>query len=80
MTSFDDLVHRDLQLMISIEDYCARSPWIKSKMNMIISKHPWQDICAIIWVFFVIGLIEQRRKHFWVVAVNLALCSGIYYG
>jgi membrane-associated phospholipid phosphatase len=43
-------------------------------MSRIISKHPWQDISSMIWLIFIIGLLEIGSKHFWVVMLNLAAC------
>jgi len=40
-------------------------------MSKIVSKYPWQDIGIIVWCFFVVGVIEIGRAHFWIAAFNL---------
>jgi len=40
-------------------------------MSSIVSRHPFYDICAIIWVISFIGVLEIGWKHFWVVSMNL---------
>lgn len=72
MSSYDEMVQKDLRLMWSILNYCESVPWLQDKMSKIVSKYPWKDISIAIWLFFVVGLFEIGTKHFFVVATNLA--------
>jgi membrane-associated phospholipid phosphatase len=40
-------------------------------MTSLVSKHPWYDICSLIWFIAAIGCIEIGWKHFWLVSANL---------
>lgn len=72
--SFDNMIQNDLQLLWSIQDYCYNEEWINKHMLSIVSIHPWKDVCSIIWVFFMIGVVEIKTKHFFVVSMNLFVC------
>ncbi len=71
-TSFNEMIQKDLELLWAMQDYIRRTPWLERSMASIVSKHPWQDICAIIWLFFAFGIAEIGVKHFWVVMMNLS--------
>ncbi len=76
MTSYEEVVEKDIELLWSIQEYVRKTPWIDNTMTKIVSKHPLQDICALIWLFCLFGLFEVGSPHFWVVAVNLAGSFG----
>ncbi len=76
MSSYDEMVEKDLQLMWSIQSFCHRTPWLNEKMAFITSKNPMKDIVIVIWLFFVIGVIELKEKHFWVAVSNLVFSFG----
>lgn len=71
MASFQEMVDKDIELMYSINEYCNRTPWLKDSMSRIVSLHPWKDITAVVWIAFLIGMMEIGSAHFWVVMVNL---------
>src|SRR4051794_21821179 len=75
MSSYEEVVQKDIQLMWSILTYCQQ-PWISEKMDMIISKNPMKDIVIIIWLFYVYGLVEVGAKHFWITVMNLIFAFG----
>jgi hypothetical protein len=64
MASYEDVVHKDLQLMWVILEAVSGVPWLDDFLRRVISKHPWQDICAVPWLCFVYGCYEYRSKHF----------------
>lgn len=72
MTWWDSFIEADLQLLWEIQDWVYRRPWLDSRMARIVSKHPWQDICAVPWLLCALGVYELGFRHFWVVGVNLA--------
>jgi len=76
MSSYDEVVAKDLELLWSIQEFCYRTPWINDRMSKIISKNPLRDIVSILWIFFILGLVELKEKHFWVVTMNLAVSFG----
>lgn len=61
-------------------DYFKRTPWLDKRMSKIVSKYPWQDIGIIVWCFFIIGVIEIGRAHFWIAAFNLIFAVGEKWG
>lgn len=76
MSSYDDVVQKDIELMWLILNYCRRTPWLSDKMDFIISKNPMKDIVIIIWVCFAVGIVEIGSKHFWVVFMNMVVSFG----
>ena len=44
-------------------------------MCNIVNKHPWNDICSVIWVISFLGWLEIGRTHFWVVIINLGIAA-----
>lgn len=44
-------------------------------MCNIVNRHPWNDICSVIWVISFVGWLEIGRLHFWVVIINLGIAS-----
>ncbi len=70
------MIEKDLELMWSIQDYCRGTSWINDKMAMITNKNPLKDIVIIVWLFFIIGVLELGQKHFWVVTTNLIFSFG----
>ena len=75
-TNYDDMIERDIEIIWSIHNYIMRNGWIDTVMSRIVSKHPLQDICMVIWMFFAFGVIEIGSRHFWVVALNTSLAFG----
>ena len=71
MSSYEDVVKKDLELLWSIQEYCYRTPWLNDIMTKIISKNPLKDICILVWIFFAIGILEIGSYHFWVASTNL---------
>jgi hypothetical protein len=76
MSSYEEVVEKDLELLRSIQEYCYRTPWLNDNMSKIISKNPLRDIVSILWLFFIYGLVEVGQKHFWVVFMNLVGAFG----
>lgn len=71
--SYEELIQADTHLLWSIQDLCYRTPWLDRRMAKIVSKNPWEDICALIWVFFLLGVIEFRSLQFFPVMINLGI-------
>lgn len=44
-------------------------------MCNIVNRHPWNDICSVIWLISFVGLLEIGRLHFWVVIINLGIAA-----
>lgn len=44
-------------------------------MDSVVSVHPWNDICSVIWLISAIGVFEIGHRHFWVVAINLGVAT-----
>ena len=74
--SYEDVVEKDLSLLWAILDWVAKSPRLDNFLQKIISKHPWQDIACIPWLFSIFGYLEFGFPHFWVVVVNLFASFG----
>ena len=83
--SYEELLQKDLKLIWTILHYIHHPPkkyarlikWVQQNiLDKVISKHPWRDITAVIWIFFAVGMVELRFPHFWVVTMNLGLCCG----
>ena len=72
--SFKTMIATDLELLWSIQDFCFSRPTLDMRMAAIVSKYPWKDVCCVVWIFFAIGCIELKTKHFFVVAMNLVGC------
>lgn len=70
-SSFDDMIEKDLELLWVINDYISNTPSLNDLFSKIVSKYPWKDVVVIVWCFFVVGLSEVGRNHFWVVVMNL---------
>ena len=79
MSSYDEVVAKDLELLWSIQEFCYRTPWLNDRMMKIISKNPLRDIVSILWIFFIVGIVELKEKHFWVVSMNLTVSFSKYY-
>ena len=73
------MIEKDLELLWNIQDYFRRTSWLDSMMSKIVSKYPLQDIGVIVWCFFVIGVIEIGRHHFWIASFNLVFAVGNYF-
>jgi hypothetical protein len=68
---FSDIVARDVEFLWSIQDYVYKTPWLDYRMSQIVSKQPWNDIGAMIWITSLVGCFELGVRHFWVVVTNL---------
>jgi hypothetical protein len=71
------MVAKDLELLWATLDRVSNVSWLDGFFRRIVAKHPWRDVCALIWVFFVYGCYQYKSKHFWVVLPNLggAFCE-----
>lgn len=76
MSTFEEMIQKDLQLMWSIQSFCHEASWLSETMNMITNKNPLKDIVIVIWLLFIIGVIEFGQSHFWVVILNLVVSFG----
>ena len=76
---YEDIVQRDIEIHWLVLEFCERNPWIRDNMNMIVSKYPWQDICVIVSIAFVWGLLEIGPHFFWVCAINLGISFGTWF-
>jgi hypothetical protein len=76
MSSYEEVIEKDLVLLRSIQDYCYRTPWLNDYMARIVSKNPLRDVVSVLWIFFVYGLVEIGPHHFWVVVMNLVGAFG----
>lgn len=68
---FDLLIEYDIGALWRIHDYFHSHPRLLTYMSSIVSKHPWNDVCAIIWIIAVLGIVEIGNHYFWVVCINL---------
>lgn len=76
---YNDIVRKDLQLHWEILEFCNRIPWISDNLKIITSKYPWQDICIILWIACIVGVIEIGVHFFWVTSFNLCISFGKYF-
>ena len=76
MSSYEEVVEKDIELLRSVQEYCYRTPWLNDTMSRIVSKNPLRDIVSVLWLFFIYGLVEIGQRHFWVVAMNLIGAFG----
>lgn len=79
--SYEEIIENDLENMWAINRFCKARPWIETMMNRIVSKHPLQDICLVLWIVFIVGWIEAGHSHFWVCAMNatVVMCKSLYF-
>lgn len=70
---FNELALSEVEVLWNIQDFFFRHPKIDRFFSKIVSKHPWFDVCSIIWYIFIIGILQIGRKHFWVVSLNLSI-------
>jgi len=72
--TYEDVIEQDIELSWAVQHYVHSNPKLEEWMLRIVDKSPLRDICSLIWIFFIIGCVEMRMKHFWVVIPNLFLC------
>ena len=73
---YEDIVAKDIEFHIRILNYCYENKWIKSNMDKIVSKYPWQDICLLVWIAGLVGLFEIRSHFFWMTSINFVISFG----
>jgi hypothetical protein len=76
MSTYNEMIQKDIQLMRTIQKYCYRTPYLDNFISRIISKNPLYDIVIILYVMFALGLMDIGAKHFWLVAMNLSVTFG----
>lgn len=69
---FKKFIKDELHNIRKVRQYCAGNSRLDSWMKSLINKHPLHDIVLILYVFFIIGLVDIGKKHFWVVVTNLS--------
>lgn len=69
--AWEAFIAADLNRLWTIQDWVYRHPWLDSRMLIIVSKHPWRDICMVPWLVWAVGVYDIGFRHFWIVAVNL---------
>lgn len=72
MSSYEEVVEKDLELMWAIRRYCKSQRWIVDTMRHIVSKHPLRDIVLALWIAFIVAWIEIGHHHFWIAVMNVA--------
>lgn len=77
MSSLQEVVQKDIELLFSIQTFFKEHPKLDKVFSIIISKHPWRDISMVIWIIFVVSSIELGVKHFWVVIFNLIFAAAL---
>ena len=70
---FDALINADLALLWDIQDFIYKRPWLDSRLARVVSKHPWRDVCMVIWLFAALGVYQVGWHHFWMVTLNLGM-------
>lgn len=73
MSTFSDMINKDIELIREIQNYCYHTPRLSNFMARIVSKKPFYDIVIILYVFFFLGLYDVGVNHFWLVALNLSV-------
>lgn len=76
MSSYQEVVEKDLQLLWSIQEYCQRTPSVHNLFSRIVSKNPAKDVVLVLWLFFCYGLVEIGMEHFWVASINITVALG----
>lgn len=76
MSSYDEVVEKDLELMWTIKRYCKVNPWVDEVFGRIVSKYPFRDIVLLLWIIFIVGLFEIGVHHFWVAFMNIIVAMG----
>lgn len=71
MSSYNDVVSKDIELLQLINHKIDQSNWLSDFFAKVVSKNPLKDVVLVLWFFFVFGLFEVGSKHFWVVIMNL---------
>src|SRR5689334_11442232 len=75
---FEQVIEKDLEILRSIDRLFRSNRILGIIAGSVVSKYPWNDISILIWIVFVIGIIEYGRTHFWIGIVNLGLCYGSF--
>jgi hypothetical protein len=76
LRKFEEVIQKDLQILTEIESLCERHIWVRSCLNILVSKYPWKDICSLLWITAAVGVYIHGVQYFLVVMGNL----GISYG
>ncbi len=71
MSSYNDVVSKDIELLQLINHKIDQSNWLSDFFAKVVSKNPLKDVVLVLWFFFIFGLFEVGSKHFWVVIMNL---------
>jgi hypothetical protein len=72
-----ELIKRDIAILFAIQDYCYQRPKLDALMRSIVSKWPHQDIVLIVYLFFILGVLEIGHIHFWLCALNLSTSFAV---
>jgi hypothetical protein len=72
--TYAEVIEKDIELTWAIQHYVHSNPSVRDWCRRLVSVNPLQDICSVIWIFAIVGVIEMGMKHFWVVLLNLFAC------
>ncbi len=72
--TYSEVIEKDIELMWAIQHYVHGNKSLRDWCRILVNKNPLQDICCIIWIFAIVGVLEMGMKHFWVVVINLFAC------
>lgn len=70
MASFQEMIDKDKELMLQMNEKINQSVWLSGFFEKVVSKNPFKDVVLVLWFFFVFGLFQVGVKHFWVVIMN----------
>ncbi len=71
----EELIKRDLKRVKKFHKLVKSTPGVQLFFNKITSKHPWQDICLVLWLVFVLGSSFMGSRHVFIVFINLMIAQ-----
>lgn len=69
--TYDEVIEKDIELSWAVQHYVHSNRTLRDWCRRLVSKNPLQDICSVIWIVAIIGVVEMGVKHLWVVIINL---------
>ena len=73
ISRYDEVIRKEIELIYKFRQYCSINSNLDALFSAVISKHPWNDICVIVWGAFALGVLEYGSNHFWIGIMNLCI-------
>jgi hypothetical protein len=73
--NYKEVIREDIDLLLTLQAE-LRTGWLDKFFSKVVSKNPLSDVCIVLLVFFLVGVVEFGVKHFWVITLNLCTAFG----